>query len=300
MAAPAPIGANEHLFRDGFESGSLAAWTSAETDGGDMRIGSDPKLSGGNSLEARINDSHTLYVAKTTPQAEGYYRARFSLDASKLALSAGEVVTIFEALDSTGSPLVKLELDGQQNGYAGLTLSAKQTDGSWRALDAVPVDGNASSVDLEWQASPSGVAQGLLSLWVNGMKSTFSGMDNAGQTVSGIRLGVVEPPSGGARGELFFDDFDSSRSSQLGTGGDQNGTPQIQTQNIAYTYDPLGRLTAADYADGNFYHYTYDAVGNRLSQSTPLGVVDSIYDAARVAHRNAHRPYNETERELSR
>ena len=33
---------------------------------------------------------------------------------------------------------------------------------------------------------------------------------------------------------------------------------------IDYTYDPLGRLTAADYSTGDYYHYTYDAVGNRL------------------------------------
>ena len=36
------------------------------------------------------------------------------------------------------------------------------------------------------------------------------------------------------------------------------------SQTINYTYDPLGRLTAADYSTGDYYHYTYDAVGNRL------------------------------------
>jgi RHS repeat-associated protein len=34
---------------------------------------------------------------------------------------------------------------------------------------------------------------------------------------------------------------------------------------INYTYDPLNRLTAADYSTGDYYHYTYDPVGNRLS-----------------------------------
>ena len=38
------------------------------------------------------------------------------------------------------------------------------------------------------------------------------------------------------------------------------------SQTIDYTYDPLGRLTAADYSTGDYYHYTYDAVGNRLSE----------------------------------
>ena len=40
---------------------------------------------------------------------------------------------------------------------------------------------------------------------------------------------------------------------------------------IMYDYDPLNRLTAADYSTGDYYHYTYDTVGNRLSQSTFLG-----------------------------
>ena len=39
-------------------------------------------------------------------------------------------------------------------------------------------------------------------------------------------------------------------------------------QTINYTYDDLNRLTAADYDIGLYYHYTYDAVGNRLSQET--------------------------------
>ncbi|MDY7078888.1 MAG: RHS repeat domain-containing protein [Chloroflexota bacterium] len=31
---------------------------------------------------------------------------------------------------------------------------------------------------------------------------------------------------------------------------------------ITYTYDPLGRLTAADYSSGESFEYRYDAVGN--------------------------------------
>ncbi len=35
---------------------------------------------------------------------------------------------------------------------------------------------------------------------------------------------------------------------------------------ITYVYDKLYRLTAADYSDGRYIHYTYDPVGNRLSE----------------------------------
>ena len=49
---------------------------------------------------------------------------------------------------------------------------------------------------------------------------------------------------------------------------------------ITYTYDPLYRLTAADYSTGEFFHYTYDAVGNRLTQETEAGASTYTYDIA--------------------
>ena len=51
---------------------------------------------------------------------------------------------------------------------------------------------------------------------------------------------------------------------------------------IDYTYDPLYRLTAADYDDddGTFFHYAYDAVGNRLAQDTLAGNNAYVYDIA--------------------
>jgi YD repeat-containing protein len=49
-------------------------------------------------------------------------------------------------------------------------------------------------------------------------------------------------------------------------------------QAIDYTYDPLNRLTGAAYNDGNNYAYTYDAVGNRLTETTAAGTNQYTYD----------------------
>jgi RHS repeat-associated protein len=50
---------------------------------------------------------------------------------------------------------------------------------------------------------------------------------------------------------------------------------------IDYSYDPLNRLTAADYSNSEYFHYQYDAVGNRLQMdSSQDGVVTYQYDAA--------------------
>ena len=54
----------------------------------------------------------------------------------------------------------------------------------------------------------------------------------------------------------------------------------MQTVTIDYTYDPLYRLTAADYSSGEFYHYTYDLAGNRLTQQSHLSNDSYIYDNA--------------------
>jgi YD repeat-containing protein len=52
------------------------------------------------------------------------------------------------------------------------------------------------------------------------------------------------------------------------------------TLGIDYTYDPLSRLTAADYDDGAYYHYAYDAAGNRLNELSNTGVMTCTYDLA--------------------
>ncbi len=53
---------------------------------------------------------------------------------------------------------------------------------------------------------------------------------------------------------------------------------------IWFAYDPLYRLTEANYSTGDYCHYSYDAVGNRLSQETLIGSVplttNYVYDAA--------------------
>jgi len=67
--------------------------------------------------------------------------------------------------------------------------------------------------------------------------------------------------------------------------------PITSTRVISYTYDPLGRLTAADYSTGESFAYAYDAVGNRtaMTSTTPLSgtvVTTYTYDAAnRLTHR---------------
>ena len=60
----------------------------------------------------------------------------------------------------------------------------------------------------------------------------------------------------------------------------QQGQAITTTTVITYTYDPLDRLIAADYSDGSYFYYEYDAVGNRLSEETTSGITYFEYDEA--------------------
>jgi RHS repeat-associated protein len=59
---------------------------------------------------------------------------------------------------------------------------------------------------------------------------------------------------------------------------------QTMSQTIDYTYDPLNRLTNAEYSNGDYFLYTYDTVGNRLYHESLIDSVpfeaDYLYDEA--------------------
>jgi YD repeat-containing protein len=55
---------------------------------------------------------------------------------------------------------------------------------------------------------------------------------------------------------------------------------ETSSRTISYGYDPLNRLTSASYSTGEQFGYAYDAVGNRLSQTSPQGTINYLYDAA--------------------
>jgi RHS repeat-associated protein/uncharacterized repeat protein (TIGR01451 family) len=62
--------------------------------------------------------------------------------------------------------------------------------------------------------------------------------------------------------------------------GDEEWRGATSTITITYEYDPLYRLTSATYSGGAEYEYTYDAVGNRQTKTSPEGEVSYTYDAA--------------------
>jgi RHS repeat-associated protein len=60
----------------------------------------------------------------------------------------------------------------------------------------------------------------------------------------------------------------------------RTSAPAVTTRVITYTYDPLNRLTGADYSTGESFAYQYDPVGNRTVMTDATGVTTYTFDAA--------------------
>jgi RHS repeat-associated protein len=87
--------------------------------------------------------------------------------------------------------------------------------------------------------------------------------------IGDVGLWSYEPASAGQHG---FENF-----SVVPQGG-------VSAATINYTYDPLYRLTNANYSTGTVFTYTYDAVGNRLSQTITSTTVYTYDDANRLTN----------------
>src|SRR5262249_4453704 len=69
------------LFKDGFESGTLARWSSAATDGGNLSPSVFAALNTTSvGLGGLVNGTASLFVQDDTPIDEDFYLARFYFD----------------------------------------------------------------------------------------------------------------------------------------------------------------------------------------------------------------------------
>src|SRR5204862_5205006 len=73
--------APELIFRDGFETGTLAAWSATAGGGADLQVTGAAALDGTTAgLQVLVDDTSGVYVEDDRPQDEDRYRARFYFD----------------------------------------------------------------------------------------------------------------------------------------------------------------------------------------------------------------------------
>jgi hypothetical protein len=211
------------LFADGFDSGGLAAWSGAATDGGDLRA--VPRLDGEGhtfALAAWVDDTTALYVQDDSPQNEGRYRARFELDPR--GFDPGEAgdrhrVRIFLAFEAEPARRVLAVVLRRRDGDYGLRAHVRLEDGEVAETPFIAIADAPHWIELDWsRATRPDAADGSLSLWIDGqLAGHLPGLDNPSSGVGFVRLGALAVKAG-ASGTLRWDEFTSRRFSAIGLG----------------------------------------------------------------------------------
>jgi VCBS repeat-containing protein len=204
------------IFADGFENGSLNAWSANVGNSGDLTVNGTSALVGSFGLQVRINDNTPTYIVDNKPTAETSYRMRFYFDPNSIAMAKGNDHAIFNAYDGAGNVVARVDFGYNRNYqvYAGLVRDAGTwVNSSWMSLSDAP-----HYIEIEWRASTAaGANNGILTLWVDGVqRASQTGIDNDTKRIESVRLGAVESIDSRTRGTYFFDQFDSRRSGYIG------------------------------------------------------------------------------------
>jgi hypothetical protein len=208
------------IFADGLESASLAAWSAASTDGGDLSVTPAAAMVGTRGLQGVVDDTAGLYVQDDSPEDEGRYRARFYVDPNGFdpGESAGKrrtrVFIGFEELPTRRLFAVVLRRIGGQYALGG---RARRDDNSQADTGFFSISDAPHAVEIAWsRAGTPDANDGTFEMWIDGAQvATLGGLDNHASAVDFARLGALSVKAT-ATGTLYWDAFDSRRASYIG------------------------------------------------------------------------------------
>jgi hypothetical protein len=194
---PLTFTVGDDIFADGFEAGTLDAWSpGSATGGGDLSVSGAAAMGAtAQGLLGVVNDTTGLYVQDDTPNDEGRYRARFSEPARRVA------AIVLRRLGGAYGLMGRARLDDNA-----------QEDTGFFAIDDGP---HVVEIDLVRASDPDAL-DGSFELWIDGQsKIKLTGLDNNLAEVDFVRLGALSVKSGAA-GELWWDEFRSHRITYIG------------------------------------------------------------------------------------
>lgn len=177
------------IFADGFESGSLSAWSVVT--GTNLTVNTTAALTGTYGLRVNISSASAQYVQDNTPAAEKRYRLRFQINPNNLTMARNNAFYVAQAYTGTGTTTPVLRIELQCTGATGTSCSSTgagvyqiransvNTSTTWTNTVWYTITKNASNtIEIDWQAAttPSG-NNGSLTFWVNGVqRDRASGM----------------------------------------------------------------------------------------------------------------------------
>lgn len=199
------------IFRDGFESGSLSAWSSATTDSDDLSVTTGAALVGSYGMQAVIDDNTSIFVTDNTPNAETRYRVRFSFDPNSITMANGNSFIPFIA--QGGSRRAIQVLFNRSGGSYQMQVRTQNDAGTYLGTATVNISDAPHVIEILWvRATAAGANDGTLTFWLDGVQvGSVTGIDSDGRTVDTAQFGAVEGIDTGTRGTLYFDAFESRR-----------------------------------------------------------------------------------------
>ena len=210
------------IFREDHETTGLDAWSASVTDGGNLAVSPAGAMAGSAlGLAGVVDDTAPLYVEDQTPHDERRYRARLYFDPN--GFDPGEAqdhrrIRIFiafgEAPTRRGAALVLRRLGGAYS----LMARVRREDGTRADTGFFPITDAPHVVELELLAATAPDAQdGAFELWIDGLSQVrLTGIDNPDGDVDFARMGALSVKTGAA-GTLCWDEFESRRSTYIGS-----------------------------------------------------------------------------------
>jgi hypothetical protein len=222
-ATPTPTPTNtpgpqpDLIFKDGFESGNLSAWSSSATDAGDLSVSAAAALSETFGMQALLDDNNPITVTDYTPNAESRYRARFWFDPNSIPMSNGNAHYILYGYSGASTPVLRVEFRRSSNVYQ-LRAAIRNDASTWTNSAWVTISDAPHYVEIDWQAATAaGANNGYLIFWTDGVqRANLTGIDNDTRRIDNASLGAVSGVDSGTRGTYFFDAFESRRQSFIG------------------------------------------------------------------------------------
>ena len=200
------------IFADGFESGSLSAWSSAVTDSGNLGVTAAAAVVGTRGLQAVINDNNSMYVTDDTPNAEPSYRASFYLDPNSISMATGNAHYIFFGYQGATYVVLRIEFRFSSPNYQ-LRVGQRDDNGTWGTSGWFNISDAPHFVEIAWRAATAaGANNGYLTLWIDGIqRANLTGVNSDTRRIDRVRLGPVSGIDNGTRGTYYFDAFESRR-----------------------------------------------------------------------------------------
>jgi YD repeat-containing protein len=222
-----------------------------------------------------------MKVRDYTPADEPRYRARFYFDPHSLSMAEGDAHVLSIGKDITGTDVVRVWVRLSGGNYQ-VRANLADDGTNYPSTGNYTISDTVHFIEIDWAAATApGANDGYLTLWVDGaLQNTVSGVDNDTRRLDKVYLGPSSGLDAGTSGTEYFDAFESRRSTYIGPVGGN-----LVTTTINYVYDPLYRLTNANYSGAYTYTfaYAYDPVGNRTVQTrtiTNTQVTTYTYDVA--------------------